>query len=187
MLCFILELSNESKNVFLHEDPVLMHFQQTAKFFPQLGFNQSCFHILNSCQQSPLYLQRFITVLQIVCSECGCTEERHSGFIRKCFFSSTNLEEKTCVQVTWMLNSECLCNSPATITDFIALLVTAMAYSFLHPFVESLLLWCAGHGIHFKGLFCFSWANLSLIFWVFNTAIGKRSYPLGKSQILTKE
>lgn len=86
-----------------------------------------------------------------------------------------------------MLNSECLWSLSATITDCIALLVTAMADSFHHHFVESLLLQCSGYGSHFKGLFCFSWANLSVIFWPFDTAIGKSSYPLGKSQILTKE
>lgn len=149
------------------------------KILVQLACKQSFFHILHSCQQPALYLQSFITVLYIVCSDCGYTEDHHSGFIGKCFFSSTNCEEKSCVQVsiTWMLNSECLCNLSAAITDCIAFLVTAVADRFLHPFVETLLLRYSGCGSHFKGLFCFSWANLCLIFLAVQHCNRKKQLP----------
>ena len=158
-----------------------MHIQQIPKFWSSWHVNShsSIYFIhasslLYNCKALLLfYIQSVLTV--------GTQKTITQGSQENAFFP-VQIVRKSCVQVsiTWMLNSECLCNLSATITDCVAFLVTAVADSFLHPFVESLLLQYSGCGSHFKGLFCFSWANLCLIFLVIQHCNRKKQLPLRK-------
>lgn len=81
---------------------------------------------------------------------------------RKSFFPEQILRKNSVqISITWMLNSQCLCSFSAAITDCVALLVTAIANGFHHPFAENLDSAVFRMWNHFKELFCFSWANLS--------------------------